>query len=525
MLDNTISIMDETEIKSAYNKRNYVYKMYIEDIVYKSLLKLSKRNDLSKILINKISNLSLYKGSIDAAVNNKFKEIQEKVGDKALYTLEPLKPELIETNMDLLSGIYGGLSESSMVKISPVKKELSETVANITFDLLDVIKNKIGNYIKEYSTEVKSIVKSLNKEQEEDIEINFLNIQPVTEVIIDNGIINKYYSGNFKYQIDIDYDSSDVIDVILNTNYEDIDLLKFDMEVDGEVKNYIEELDNEIIDDFKNIIEEKVDSHLSMKAFIREIAGYNIPIIKDLDTLILLWVGFINGYIKNNDKRYSEIAAYIEKEIKNSVTKINELEKDKVLAITNKNGSKFYIYIVLKEYLNTIEKYKDIVNVLKGYVVNTNSLNRVKLDMLKDKGFNLLLDNYDRYLANKRYKETLARINDLRDAYIYGFNKTNSDFLELIDGNYDILSKVSKLVREYIYEFKIDELLNVDNTVYKIIKKLIFNKLLSIINSYIELGEKRFPDDEDDALIFAIILTLTEVTFSLFRVKVLDRVE
>jgi len=528
MLNNIITITDENNVKNAYTKRNYIYKMYIEDIVYRALDKLLNRNDIDKLVLNSVKVTTAYKDTIGLAVNTKFKEIKNIVNlnNDAMFTLEPKNPGLLETNMDVLSRTYSVVNSGYLTKLTPVKKETSLLVANTGFDLLDVIKNKIGSYAKEFIGNVKAVAVNPN-ELEDNIDITFLEVNDIDEILVEKGVISKYYSNNIRYGFDLNYDSSDLIKAVLATDYENVDLNKFDMEIDGEFHKYLEELDDDRIDEFKSSVEALANDYLTVKPFIDKLTNYSIPGIKDLQSLVYLWVASVNKYNSNKETKYLEIAGYIEELINYVINKIEQLKNNNTLALIKEDNktNEINIYIVLKEYLKALEENKDIVNVIKGYATTVTNFTSVNLDKLKSAGFTELLNAYDKYLANLRYKQILNRINDLRDGYVYGFVKSSKELLPLINNNYELLEKLQKATQAYVLNLKIDQLLDIDTTVYDIIKNIMFTDLLTTIESYMNLGEKRFPDNEDDAVIFAIIMTLTEVTFSLFNIKVLDRVE
>ena len=529
-MENIISILNTNPVQQAYEKRNRLYKFYLNDLTYRALSKILNRKDIDKITLGSVKVFSAYKDTVELAVNAKFKDIKNKVNaidENGIFTLEPIDPSLVETNMDLLENVYGDVKNNSLLNVTPVKKETSELVADIGFNLLNLVKNNIGDYAKEFIANVKSITSNTNEEVDDNIDVRFLEVNTINEVIIEDGVIHKSYSGNYEYNFDVNYDSLDLIKAVVDTNYDNIDLNSFDMEIDTEFKNYLEELEDAHIEEFKDTVNSFIDKNLSVKAFVNQIANYQIPGLRDLQVLTYLWVASINKYISTKNNEYLEIAGYLEQIMYNTVRKIENLKTNKTLAVFTHKENKYYIYIVLKEYLKALEKQKDIINSIKGYVIN--SKNDIKIIItikdLEDAGYIELKNSYNKYLANLNYKRIISRVIELRDAYIYGFVKSSDKLLNLIDKDYDKLDEIKKAVELYVSELKVDELIDVDNTVYNIVKNVLFKDIISTVESFINLGEKRFPDNEDDAMVFAIIMTLTEVAFSLFRIKVLDRVD
>jgi len=525
---NTVNMLDTSKVEQAYEKRNQLYKFYINDLAYRALSKVLNRKDIDKITLDKVGPFSNYKETVDLAVITKFKEIKNLVNTKskeAIFTLEPVDPSLVETNMDLLEKVYVNTSEKSILSISPVKKETVELVANTSFDLLDFVKNIIGDYAKEFISEVKAVISTNDKDVDDNIDVRFLEANTINEVIIENGVISKHYSGNIHYNFEVNYDSSDLIKAVLNTNYNSVDLNGFDMEIDSEFHKYLEELEDDHIEEFKEDVKSYADQYLTVKAFIDKVSSYAIPGLRDLQVLTYLWVAAINEYLSSKKDEYLEIAGYLEKLMNNTIVKVNNLEKNGTLAIYKKVNNDYFVYIVLKEYLKALEKQKDIINVIKGYVIDNPNRLTVTIDNLESTGYVKLKNTYNKYLANLNYKRLLSRISELRDAYIYGFMKSSNRLIEIIDKDYDKLDSLKRSIEEFVNVLKIDELVDVEETVYKIIRDLMFKDIIGTIESFIKLGEKRFPDNEDDAMVFAIIMTIVEVSFSLFRIKVLDRVE
>ena len=533
-MQNTINIVDSRAVESAYRQRNAVYTDYIEDIVKKSMWRLSKHEDLDKILLNMYGfNPSNYMDTVQTAVFTKFKELKHNINigyKDSIFTLEPKAGTGLETNLTTLTNMYAISNNDRLNMISPVNKTTTTAVANATYALLDFTRNKIGNYTKEFASSIKAVSASIDEEITDNSDVEFIEINPVQEVITYNGIISKEFSNNFMYSFNLNYDSSDLITAILNLDYENVDLNDFDMEIDTEFHKYLEEVGDDGLNSFKEQIESSLSSHLSIEGFLKYATDYKILGLKDLQALTFIWVAAINKYKKaNTDEErnaFGEIAGRCEIELKKNIEKFKRYESIKTLALGKVINNTLYIYIFTKNYIKALEKQKDITNIIKGFFLkNQPSIINLKLDDIKPEDYNMYLNNYKTYLNNIRYKQILGRINDLRDGYTYGFMKSTKTLLPLIDNDREALNNIKTNVEKYISSLKIDNLVDVDKTTYEVVRNVIFPKMLAIIEGYISLGEKRFPNDPDGAMVFAILLTMTEIAFSMFKVKILNRVE
>jgi len=530
MLTNTINIVNPNSVENAYRKRNALYKLYMEDVIYKSLVKLTKRDDIDSLLMNSLGiKTSMYQDAISLAVTNKFKYLTDAVKQKSnsnLFTLEPIDPSLVETNMNVLENGYLGNDQGFLSRISPVSKEVSNIVEGVTFNLLNFIRNDISKYANEFIAEVKQISNNGAVEVDDKINMVFIEVNELNKVILDEGIISTHFSNNFQYQFTTQYDARDFIKIINDTNLENVDLNNISMGIDSEFHKYLEELEETHIEDFKDKVNDLIDENLTVKPFINKLTDSGIMNLRDLQFLSYLWVSAVTGYKRTKDDMFLNIGAYIEQLMHNAVVRIEQLKANKKLAVGKKNGDSIDVYIVLKEYLTIIEKYQDIAVVIKGFFSEANSNTLVlSTDQVDTIGYDNLVTKYERYMSNLRYKQILSRIGKLRDSYVYGFVKTNDTLLTLLNKNYETRDKIKKLVEEYILTLKLDDLLDIEGTVYNIVKNFLYSDLFKTVEGFIKVGEDRFSDDEDSAIIFAIILTLTEVTFSLFNVKLLDRVD
>ena len=533
-MQNTINIVDTKAVETAYQQRNAVYKDYIEDIVKKSMWRLSEHEDLDKILLNMYGfNPSNYTDTISAAVFTKFKELKHNINvnyKDSMFTLEPKAIPGLEANMTILANAYAGIDHSRLNMISPVNKTISTTVSNATYALLDFTRNKIGNYTKEFASNVKLVSSSIDGELTDNSDVEFVEINPVQEVITYNGIISKEFSNNFMYSFNLNYDSSDLIGAILNLDYENVDLNDFDMEIDTEFHKYLEEIGDDGLNSFKDKVESSLNNSLSIEGFLKSITDYKILGLKDLQSLTFIWAAAISKYKKASTdaekSMFGEIAGRCEIELKKNIEKFKRYEGIKTLALGKVINNTLYIYIFTKNYIKALEKQKDITNVIKGFFLkNQPSIINLKLDDIKPEDYSMYLNSYKTYLNNIRYKQILGRINDLRDGYTYGFMKSIKTLLSLVNGDREALDNIKTNVENYISGLKIDNLVDVDKTTYEVVRNVIFPKMLAVIEGYISLGEKRFPNDPDGAMIFAILLTMTEIAFSMFKVKILNRVE
>jgi len=524
---NTVNIIEPTAVKTAYNKRNMVYLNYIEDIVYRSFIKLIKREDVDKILLNPVNiDPSNYKDTISLAVITKYKGIKdllEAENKDVIFTLEPKDPALLETNVDVLEKAYTVKGDGALSVITPVTKELSTLVSTVTFDILDFVKNRVGNFLTDYTANVKVIVNDVQTDTDDKMDLILLDVNTIDNIITENGIISKKYNGNMRYSLDVSFDASNLVNAILDTDYANIDLNKFDMEIDSEFHKYLGELDSPDIDGYKEKVKEIAGLNLTVKGFLRELTDLKVANLKDTKLLVYTWVAAINEYIKSNSEEFANIAGYIEELIYNNVNAIERYQNNDILALGRRINDKIEIVVLVKPYVNMLETYKNLTNIIKGYFTNAgNELMILKTTSINKDNIDTYIERYNKYLANLRYQMILSRVQVLRDAYVLGFVKSNKEFLSLVNGNYDLYENTLKLVKELVLTYKIDKLLDVDNTVYDIAKKVLFTDLVSTIESFINLGEKRFPNSEDDAIVFATILTLVETVFSLFNVKILS---
>ena len=533
-MENTINIVDSKAVETAYSQRNAIYVSYIEDIVKKSLWRLSEHANLDKILLDTNNfDPSRYMNTVPATVFTKFKELKQSIKAEykdAIFTLEPKNILGLNNNTETLQNAYTQNPTGVMSMLSPVNTTISTTVADTTYALLDFVRNKIGFYTNEFTGNVKSVVASIDSEVTDNSDTEFIEVNPIQETIIYNGIISKQFSNNFEYSFNLDYDSEDLINTILNLDYENIDLNSFDMEIDTEFHRYLEEIGEDGLNSFKEAVEGMINNSFSLQGFMKNISTYKILGLKDLQVLTFIWVAAVYGYMKAgggvSKTMFGEVVGYCEIEIKKNITKYKRYEDLGTLALGKMINNTLYIYIFVKNYLKALEKQKDITNIIKGFFIkNQPGIISLKLSDIKPEDYSIYLNTYKTYLNNIRYKQILGRINDLRDGYIYGFMKSVKVLLPLIDNNYDILDNIKQNVEEYISILKIDALSNVDETIYNIVKNLMFPKLIGTVESYMSLGEKRFPNDSDGAMIFAILLTMTEVTFSMFKVKILNKVE
>ena len=533
-MQNTINIVDTNAVETAYKQRNAVYINYIEDIVKKGLWKLSGHDGLDKILLDTNSfNPSRYVDTVSTAVFTKFKELKQTIetGYKdAIFTLEPKDIPGLGNSIETLQNAYADRVDGVMGVLSPVNKEITASVADTTYTLLDFVRNKIGNYTNEFSSNVKSIVTAINDEVTDNTDVEFIDVNPVQEIIIYNGIISKQFSNNFDYSFNLEYDSKELINTILNLDYENVDLNNFDMEIDTEFHKYLEEVGTDGLNSFKNTVEKLINDNYSIQGLLKAITNYQVLGLKDLQALTFIWVAAMYGYLKTpggvNRAMFSEVVGYCEIELKKNIEKYKRYESLNTLALGKIIKNNLYVYIFTKNYLKALEKQKDITNIIKGFFIkNQPSIISVKLTDIRPEDYSTYLNTYKTYLNNIRYKQILGRISDLRDGYIYGFMKSTKTLLPLIDNNYEALNDIKQAVEEYISILKIDALSNVDETIYNCVKNIMFPKLIGVVESYISLGEKRFPNDTDGAMVFAILLTMTEVTFSMFKIKILNKVE
>ncbi len=528
---NTINIVDDSVVRNGYNKRNYIYQQYINDIAKRSLFKLLGRNDLDSILLNPNStSASYYLDTVESAVFSKFKEIK-KLADSngSIFTLEPKSPTYLETNIQILEAAYNDNNNDGLNMITPVSKELVTTVSDLSYSLLNLVRNDIGNYIKEYQASVKSIVTPITDKEEDRTSINFLEITPISEIVVEKGIINKLFSNNFNYTFKSDFASELIIDRILKLNYANINLDALDMEIDTEFHKYLEDMEDDPIPSFKEEVEESINNNFSFTGFINNVTGYNVDNLKDLQKLVFIWVAAIDGYMNasGDDKNmFIEMAGYLEKLINIQIKKINMYKTNEIVALGKVIRDDLYVYVIVKNYLKVLDKKKDITNIIKGFFIkNQPSIISIKIKDLNPDNYDIYDKAYDMYLNNIRYKQIISRINDLRDGYTYGFVKTNKSFLALVDNNFDIYENTKKIVDKYIITLKLDALTDVNETVYNIVKQLVFPKLIGTIEGFIKLGQRRFPNDDDGAMTFAIIMTIVEVIYSMFNIKTLNKVE
>ncbi len=539
-----LNIVNINPIKNAYRERNILYKRYISDIVERSLKK-SIHDDRFKHLIT--SNIdvtkleSMYLVTAEAIVNDKFRRIDDDIkreyGNEALYTIEPVDPELISTDIEALERVY--FKDRRGIKFdlaTLVKKELTELITDVTLDLLETVKNKAKNFTNEFSKNVRELVSNIDNNGNIEIKTTIMGILQIDEDILEYGVVSKRYSNNYTYDFSREVKNMDTtIFKDLDMSYfnpENIDINKFDLNIDSTVKEYLSDLEVDVIEDF--IEDVSSYGYTDIYSLINELAS--LGVIKKLEPLRLLWIYLIQKV--DEDPRINSVLGLIESYINRTVSAIRNNKE--LLAIRSNEiirvGSirtelPAEIILIDKSLAKITEKYPNAIKAIIGEFIKT-EVHALNISDLSDDEIKTNISYYEKYMTSLRYKDLVKKVSELRDAYILGltklmrsFNDYFGDLTEKYGENiYIIKNNLLDIVTEYVNGLSIDELLNVEETTYKIVKEFILPDILATIESFMKAGEERFKDD-DDILIFTYLNTLVEIVFSLFTFRVLNKID
>jgi len=527
-MENTILARDINPVINGYKERNIYIKRFLSDLVLRSLNKAVKKEEAKNIL-NFVPNdvLYTYKNAAAAAVENKYKEITKTVQALAnrpvILTLETAVPALISLDIEKFKKFYSeDINKSEYLLSTAVTKEQTDTISEIAIKLVDLVKNNIKPLLKEYIAEVKSNVNVVN-ESELEIDSYFIDKPSIVDNILVQGVVRKFFSNNFSYNTEETLSLKDMVKILESFNPNDINVDKIDMELTDYAKEFVGELGDDVIENFINKIETSNDDYITLSTAIK-----NLSVIRnnvyDLTFLTFVWVVLADYYNRNNDKNVLHSLLKLEKIIKLVNEKYDSYEERKLVAILDKKPSPLII-LYNPMFSKALDINKDAFAILGGYLVN-NTSDRMYVDIEEFKRLSESADKYityyNRHIASIRYKNLIMNTSNMRDAYIYALYKFEDKLIKVEDNSVlDLRGKLIKQIELFLANKKPDELLNVEDLSIQIFRDFIYPNIFDTILGFVELANSRF-EDEDNAEIFVLLLTITEVVFSMLKVLVVD---
>jgi len=528
-MDKTFAANDATisNVAASYIERNRYIRRYLTDLLVRSLKKAVENGDIKKFVTGSLPSniLTFYKNTAGEIVRNKMKDLENIVKEKAnkpvVFTLESKNPDLIQFDIEKLKRIYSEEVDASDYLLSTaVTKEQTELVEEVAVKLITTVKDGIGGLMAEYIAMVKENVKPMTETNEE-LDSYIMSDFEINDYMIEQGVINKFYSNNFSIDITDETDAYEFTKLVEGFNPDNVDLDKVDPELTDLAKEFIKELGDETLDDLKEKLLSGNFTDITPVAsrYIRDLANLGLNWTYDLTLLTLSWIILVNGYNQTGDKKYLTTAAILEKVVKNTLDKFRKAVEGKLIAVGIKAQR---VILIEPNYLKLLDKFKNLFGAIAGYVVENSASNTVYIneDMINEDFVERYSDIYNKYLAKQRYKTLVNNAVNIRNAYVLSFMKIAENMFD----DTATIKKAIDVVKDFIFDRKIDELLEVEETSLRLFRDVLMDEGFRTVLAIVDTANKKFTN-EDNANIFILLTTMNEVIFSLLKVIVIDTVE
>jgi len=493
----------------------------IKEMIYRSVLEMINIDNNNTLIVKEGL---VIKDKLVTIVNL---VVNNNIVDLMHYYQEHKEHELEGKIIYMLNSVFSAIDLDAVTldeidgKYATITKNLINTIATRLFNELDVYKNIYLPSMRIVSTRAKALMGEL---QHIDVDtlfnIVYAEEQYITEVMVERGYTDHMLGGISDYSI-LDQiflkplNNVDVYSTIKNTEYADLGMLISELDANGELGSYVEQIND--------LIKNEYGTALGILRFINNLGIESIP-------LLSIFIIFLKDYVKNTDAvlRTSLIAVYNKAitALKSLISNLNNLKTKNVLIYkTIKTGDAYTLYIIKENFSRLFKEHEDInMSDIYGFgvlVLSESELNTFKLctiDKLVENR-NVYNDTYNKYIDIITSTNRLNNINEIRNIYSIVVRDVNINLFDQssVDGKNDLMNRTVKIVNGLSLSVLLDPRKTTE-IIFSEISEGVNN--FGLFNTELDNAKKIIGDDVDidTAIIYASVVILSKYFVSMLKV-------